>query len=52
MPGEEAVLELRPLYEMADFGDNVTPEVRERDTRLTDAAAAAAVGKESAAGEE
>jgi hypothetical protein len=34
MPGEEAVLELRPLYEMDDFGDNVTPEVRDRDTRL------------------
>jgi hypothetical protein len=34
MPGEEAVLELRPLYELEDFGDNVTPEVRERDTRL------------------
>ena len=34
MPGEEAVLELRPLYELEDFGDNVTPEVRERDARL------------------
>ncbi len=34
MPGEEAVLELRPLYEMADFGENVTPEIRERDSRL------------------
>jgi hypothetical protein len=34
MPGEEAVLELRPLYEIDDFGANVTPEVRERDARL------------------
>ncbi len=34
MPGEEAVLELRPLFEIEDFGDNVTPEVRERDSRL------------------
>jgi hypothetical protein len=34
MPGEEAVLELRPLYEIDDFGENVTPEVRERDGRL------------------
>jgi hypothetical protein len=34
MPGEEGVLELRPLYELEDFGDNVTPEVRERDARL------------------
>ena len=34
MPGEEAVLELRPLYELEDFGDNATPEVRERESRL------------------
>jgi hypothetical protein len=34
MPGEEAVLELRPVYEIEDFGENVTPEVRERDARL------------------
>jgi hypothetical protein len=34
MPGEEGVLELRPVYEMEDFGENVTPEVRERDARL------------------
>ena len=34
MPGEEAVLELRPLYELEDFGENATPEVRERDARL------------------
>jgi hypothetical protein len=34
MPGEEGVLELRPLYEIADFGDNATPEVREREARL------------------
>jgi hypothetical protein len=34
MPGEEAVLELRPLYELDDFGENATPEVRERDARL------------------
>jgi hypothetical protein len=34
MPGEEAILEVRPLYEMEDFGDNVTPEIRERDARL------------------
>jgi hypothetical protein len=34
MPGEEAVLELRPLFELDDFGDNATPEVRERDARL------------------
>lgn len=34
MPGEEAVLEIRPLYELEDFGDEVTTEVRERDARL------------------
>jgi len=34
MPGEEAVLELRPLFELDDFGDNATPEVRARDARL------------------
>jgi hypothetical protein len=34
MPGEEGVLELRPVLEMVDFGDNATPEVRERDARL------------------
>ena len=34
MPGEEAVLELRRLFEVEDFGDNATSEVRERDARL------------------
>ena len=33
MPGEESELELRPLYEMEDFGE-VPPEVLERDERL------------------
>jgi hypothetical protein len=32
--GVESVLELRPVFELDDFGDNVTPEVRERDERL------------------
>jgi hypothetical protein len=32
--GEEGLLELRPVFELDDFGDNVTPEVRERDERL------------------
>jgi hypothetical protein len=32
--GAESVLELRPVFELDDFGDNVTPEVRERDERL------------------
>jgi hypothetical protein len=32
--GEESVLELRPVGELDDFGDSVTPEVREREERL------------------
>ena len=32
--GADSVLELRPVFELDDFGDNVTPEVRERDERL------------------
>jgi hypothetical protein len=32
--GAESVLELRPVFELDDFGDNVTPEIRERDERL------------------
>ena len=36
MPGEEAVLELRLAYGLEDFGDNVTPEIQERDARLRD----------------
>ncbi len=27
-------IEIRPYYEMSDFGDAVTPEIRERDERL------------------
>ena len=34
--GVEAVLELRQVATLDDFGDNVTPEVRERDERLRD----------------
>jgi hypothetical protein len=33
MPGEESELELRPLFEMEDFGE-VPPGVLERDERL------------------
>ena len=32
--GAEGVLEIRPVFELDDFGDNVTPEIRERDERL------------------
>ncbi|HEU4779172.1 MAG TPA: YciI family protein [Steroidobacteraceae bacterium] len=34
MPGEEATLELRPVFEAEDFGEAYTPEAQERDARL------------------
>ena len=32
--GDGMEIEIRPLYEMADFGDEFTPELREREKRL------------------
>ena len=34
MPGEESVIEIRPLYEAEDFGDAFTPELREQEARI------------------
>lgn len=34
MPGEEAVLEIRPVFEAEDFGSEFTPELREQEERL------------------
>jgi len=34
MPGEESTLEIRPFYEMEDFGEAATPEVKEQVARL------------------
>jgi hypothetical protein len=34
MPGEEAVIEIRPLFEADDFGAEFTPELREQEQRL------------------
>lgn len=34
MPGDEGVLEIRPLYEAEDFGEEFTPELREREEQL------------------
>ncbi len=34
MPGEETTIELRPICEMDDFGDAMTPELREKEERL------------------
>jgi hypothetical protein len=32
--GGESVLEIRPLFEMEDFGDEFTPELREQEERV------------------
>jgi len=34
MPGEESTLEIRPFYEMEDFGEAATPKVQEQTARL------------------
>jgi hypothetical protein len=34
MPGEEAVLEIRPVFEAEDFGKEFTPELRAQEQRL------------------
>ena len=34
MPESEGVLELRPLYELEDFGDEMTPDLRAKEERL------------------
>ena len=34
MPGEEGVLEIRPIYEAEDFGAELTPELRAQEDKL------------------
>ena len=34
MPESEGVLELRPLFELEDFGDEMTPELKAKEERL------------------
>lgn len=34
MPGEEGELELRPIFDAEDFGEALTPELREQEARL------------------
>lgn len=34
MPGEESVLEIRPVFEAEDFGEAYTPEARARTDRI------------------
>ncbi len=38
--GDESVLELRPVFEAEDFGEELTPELREQEERLRAKAAA------------
>jgi hypothetical protein len=33
-PGTEAEIEIRPVFEPDDFGDELTPELREKEDRL------------------
>jgi hypothetical protein len=34
MPGEDAELEIRPIFEADDFGTEFTPELRAQEERL------------------
>jgi len=34
MPGTESEVEIRPVFEMEDFGDTMTPELRAQEDRL------------------
>jgi hypothetical protein len=34
MPGSEAIIEIRPVYELDDFGDELTPELRDKNEQL------------------
>jgi hypothetical protein len=34
MPGEEAEIEIRPIFEADDFGSELTPELRAQEERL------------------
>jgi hypothetical protein len=36
MPGSEAEIEIRQVYEAQDFGEQFTPELREQEQRLRD----------------
>ncbi len=34
MPGEESVIEIRPVFEPDDFGEEFTPELRAKEERM------------------
>lgn len=40
MPGTEPEIEIRPVFEAEDFGDEFTPELREQEERIRAQAAA------------
>jgi hypothetical protein len=40
MPGSEAIIEIRPVFEAEDFGEEFTPELREQEARLREQAEA------------
>jgi hypothetical protein len=40
MPGQESEIEIRQVFEAEDFGDELTPELREQEERLRAQAAA------------
>ena len=35
-PGKESEIEIRQVFEQDDFGDNLTPELREKEQRLAE----------------
>jgi hypothetical protein len=39
VPGEESEVEIRQVFETEDFGDELTPELREQEARLREQAA-------------
>ncbi|MFL5320393.1 MAG: YciI family protein [Myxococcaceae bacterium] len=40
MPGEESIIELRQIFDPADFGEAFTPELKEREEKMRKIAAA------------
>jgi len=40
MPGRESEIEIRQVFEAEDFGDEFTPELREKERRMTEQMAA------------
>jgi hypothetical protein len=38
MPGSEAIIEIRPVFEAEDFGEEFTPELREQEARVREQA--------------